>query len=81
MHNNDSYRQLERVFQNVLNDETIQLSRETTASSIEGWDSIAHITLMVSVEQAFGVQFSSEELNSFKKVGDLVDCLKQKNAF
>lgn len=80
MHNTDSiYERLEQVFQNVFNDETIQLTPETTAEDLEGWDSIKHITLMVSIEQAFGVQFTSDELNSFQDVGDLADRLKKKD--
>jgi len=75
---NEILQRLERVFCNVFNDESIQLHTDMSANDLEHWDSITHITLMVSVEQAFGVQFTSEEMSNFQDVGDLVACLEQK---
>ena len=60
-----------RVFRLVLGDLTIELDDETTAEDIEGWDSLAHINLMFSVENEFGIQFASNEFARFHNVGDL----------
>ena len=35
------------------------------------WDSVAHINLMFTIESQFGVEFSDEQLNGFKNVGEL----------
>ena len=51
------------VFRQVFDDETLRLTDETTADDIEGWDSVAHINLMFSIEQAFGVQFNDQLVN------------------
>ncbi|HSF24261.1 MAG TPA: acyl carrier protein [Blastocatellia bacterium] len=47
------------------------MTDETTAPDIRGWDSVAHINLMFSIEQAFGVQFTGNELAEFKNIGEL----------
>lgn len=60
-----------RVFRLVLGDPTIELDDETTAEDIEGWDSLAHINLMFSVENEFGIRFVSNEFARFHNVGEL----------
>ena len=51
----------------------IVLTTETTASDIPGWDSLAHIQLLMLVENAFKVRFKASEVSSFADVGQLVD--------
>lgn len=66
---------LNDIFQDVFEDDELEVSRETTAQDIEGWDSLMHVTLIVNVEKAFGVKFSSSEISALKKVGDLEDLI------
>ena len=72
------YAQLEDIFHTVFNDDTITLNAETTAADVEGWDSLAHINLILSIEQSFGVQFTNNELTQFNNLGALVDLLELK---
>jgi acyl carrier protein len=67
---------LNAVFQDVFDDEDLRISLETTANDIEGWDSLMHVTLMVSIEKAFQVRFSSAEVAGLKNVGELVDLIQ-----
>ncbi|NAZ85111.1 acyl carrier protein [Kineococcus indalonis] len=60
-----------RVFREVLGDEQLQLSGSTTAQDVPGWDSLAHINIMFSLESEFGVQFTDAQLTSFADVGEL----------
>ena len=69
------HQQLEEVFHNVFNDDEIVLTDETTAQDIPGWDSVAHINLMFSIEDAFGVQFEGNQLAEFKNIGELKEFL------
>ncbi len=66
---------LNDIFQDVFEDDELEVSRETTAHDVEGWDSLMHVTLIVNVEKAFGVKFSSSEISALKKVGDLEDLI------
>jgi acyl carrier protein len=59
------------VFRLVLGDPSLTLSDDTTASDIEGWDSVAHINLMFALESEFGIQFAGNEFARFTDVGDL----------
>lgn len=66
------YDELTTVFRDVFDDETITLTRETTADDIDGWDSQAHVTLVVATEIHFKIKFKTAELESLRNVGDFV---------
>jgi acyl carrier protein len=74
----DVLSQLNHVFQDVFDDDELSISPETTAQDVEGWDSLMHVTLMVNIERAFGIRFSSSEVASLKNVGELVDLIARR---
>ena len=67
----DTFERLTDVFRAVFNDETIEITDSTTADDVEAWDSIAHISLIFSVEEEFGIKFSTSDLSGLGSVGDL----------
>ncbi len=71
---------LNQVFQNVFDDDEIQITPQTTAKDVEGWDSLMHVTLVVNVEKAFQVKFSSTEVASLKNVGDLLALIESRTS-
>lgn len=71
---------LAEVFRDVFADETLTVTRETTAADIPEWDSLMHVTLIVNVERAFGLRFKSSEVGGLHNVGDLVDLIAAKEA-
>lgn len=60
-----------QVVREVLGREDVELAAHTRAADVPGWDSLAHINIMYSLEAEFGVQFSDEQLSSFQDVGEL----------
>jgi len=67
----DVHERLEGLFREVFDDEKLILTDATTARDIPQWDSLAHINLMFSIEQAFGVRFRGNELADMKNIGEL----------
>ena len=68
---------LNSVFGEVFDDDSIKVSDATTANDIEDWDSLAHLTLVSSVEEAFGIEFSLGEINGFNNVGEMMDAIEK----
>ncbi|WP_412850296.1 acyl carrier protein [Chryseobacterium sp. PMSZPI] len=66
------------IFQNELDNDEIVLGFETTAEDVEEWDSLSHIQLIVAVEKAFGVRFTSSEIQSWNNVGEMADSIASK---
>ncbi|MDH7639199.1 acyl carrier protein [Sphingomonas oryzagri] len=69
------YDNLAEVMRDVFDDDTIAISSQTTAQDIAGWDSQAHVMLIVAAEQRFGVRFRTSEFEALHNVGDFVDLI------
>jgi len=70
--------ELKAVFQKVLEENDIIITREMTAHDIEKWDSLRHIQLISEVEKVFRIKFKLREVLSMKNVGDLIDLIHAK---
>lgn len=70
--------QLNTIFQDVLDEDEINLAAETTADDVEEWDSLAHVQLIVAIEKHFGIKFTSQEINGFSTVGDMLSTIATK---
>ncbi len=67
------------VFREVFNDPKLVVTEQTNASHVAGWDSFAHINLIVALEEYFKVNFTTKEISSLTCVGDLLQLLHKKN--
>jgi acyl carrier protein len=72
----DRLDRLNQVFQQVFDDDELQVTPQTTAKDVEGWDSLMHVTLIVNVEKAFDVKFSSSEVAALQNVGELLKLIE-----
>lgn len=68
--------EFETLFKDVLENEDIVLTNETTAHEIDEWDSINHIYLVVEIEKHFEIKFSSSEILQWQNVGEMIDSVK-----
>ena len=66
---------LTSVFRRVFDDDSIVITRKTTADDIDDWDSLEHITLIGAVERSFGMKFTIKEVSSMKNVGEMIDII------
>ena len=69
---------LEEVFQDVFDDESIEIFDSMDASDIEDWDSLNQIILVVSIEKEFKVKFSVAEVNVLENVGQMQELIESK---
>jgi acyl carrier protein len=66
---------LTEVFRDVFDDDELTIFPEMTAKDVDEWDSLMHITLVLSVEKAFGVKLNAAEVGKLENVGQMVDLL------
>jgi acyl carrier protein len=70
---------LKPLFQEAFPDaEVDQIGPDTVADDVFGWDSMAHVTLIVSIEEEFGVRFEPDEITGFSNVGELIEMIARK---
>jgi acyl carrier protein len=68
---------LEQTIEGLLNQQVV-LTDDTPIAGLPGWDSVTHINLIFSLEQEFGIEFSTREMSDVQTVGDLKHLLRQK---
>jgi acyl carrier protein len=69
---------LHAVFREILENPALILRQGITAADVDGWDSQAHINLVLGLEEAFDVVFSGEEIAAMTRVDDLLAILSKK---
>lgn len=69
---------LTQIFREVFDDDDITLAPQMTADDVDGWDSLSHVNLIVTIETRFKIKFSQKELLTFKNVGDLMTSIASK---
>ena len=74
----DILKQINEIFKDVLDDDSIVINSDTTANDVEGWDSLTHIQLVVAIEKHFKIRFTSSEIKSWKNVGEMINCIQTK---
>jgi len=78
MSREEIYGELNKVFQEIFDDDTLTVNDSTTSSDIEDWDSLEHINLMMAIEEAFGITFNIGEVTTMKNVGEMADKIAEK---
>ena len=69
---------LNEVFRLVFDDEVLEVSPETTANEVDGWDSLSHVNLITAVESRFKIRFTQKELLTQRNVGDMRRMIESK---
>lgn len=75
MNNKEILNQVQRIFRDELDDESIILTVETTAEDVDDWDSLTHIVLVVAIEKHFKIRFASNEILSWKNISEMITCI------
>jgi acyl carrier protein len=76
MNDEDILKRLTTLIADLVEMDDLKVTRATTANDVNGWDSLAHVRIIVAAEQAFEVRFTTGEIAAATTVGDLVDLIK-----
>jgi len=80
MEKNQIITEVNDIFKDVLDNEDIVIDADTTANDVEEWDSLNHIQLVVAIEKHFKIRFTTQEIQSWKNVGEMADCIQKKQS-
>lgn len=72
------FEKLNMIFRDNFDDDSINLTEETVAADIEGWDSLEQVNLVVVMQEEFQVRFNIDEVNSMATVGEMADLILKK---
>jgi len=69
---------VQQIFRKIFNDNSLIITAQTSASTIERWDSLIHIELIAAIEEEFKIHFSFNEVIQFNNVGDMLHLIQNK---
>ena len=70
--------EVQAVFREVFDRPDLEIFPEMSAKDVEHWDSFNHINLIIGLEEAFDLSFSTEEIASMACVNDLIMILRRR---
>lgn len=71
-------KQINEIFIDTLDNEDIVVEESTKAEDVDDWDSLTHILLVVAIEKHFKISFKSNEIQNWKDVGAMMNCIQEK---
>ncbi len=75
MNRQDILDKVQDIFRDILDNDDLVLTNESTADDIEEWDSLTHIQLIKAIEKDFSIRFTSREILSWNNVGEMIDSI------
>jgi len=79
---NDLQSEQQQIFRRVLDHDSLVITHSMTAADVDGWDSMAHINLIIAIEKQFGIKFAVQEIATLgqrgQNVGTLIQLLEAK---
>jgi acyl carrier protein len=67
------------VLSSVLNVDREVLHPESSRDSVEQWDSLKHMNLVMALEEEFGIEFSDREITNLSTASALMQAIAAKS--
>lgn len=67
-----------RIASQVFDFPVEQLNEDSSPDTIENWDSLKHMNLILALEEELNITFSDEEIVEMLSVGLVIETLKEK---
>ena len=79
MNREEEFSKVVDIIKDVFDNDDLEISNDTVAKDVEGWDSINHLQLINEIEDEFDITFSMGVVQGFSNVGELVDYISKKD--
>ena len=70
--------QVRGIISDVLGVPVASLNADSSPKTVEVWDSVQHLSVVMALEQAMGVQFEPEEIDRMRSVGAIETLVSEK---
>ena len=75
MNRNELFQKIQNIFRDIFDDEDLNIEESTNSSTIDDWDSLNHINLVVAIENEMNIKFNFDELSTLEDVGAMIDLI------
>lgn len=70
--------EINTLLSSIIHNEDLELSFDDSADTVEGWDSLAHIHLILGIEKKFNIKFSITDTMGLQNISELIELIKSK---
>ena len=67
---------LQDMFRQIFDDDGLVVTPATSRRDLADWDSVAHVKIILSLEEEFAIRFTEDEVSSIQTVGELLDAVE-----
>lgn len=72
--------EVNEIFREIFDDDSLVVIDATNADDIEDWDSLEQINILVAMEKKFDIKFSVNDVDGLENVGQTIDLIEKKLA-
>ena len=72
----DSLERVCEIIADVTQNTVEDINERSTAKTVDGWDAVAQVSIMATIEMDFGVAFTEEEVQSLDSVRKIIQALR-----
>jgi acyl carrier protein len=70
-------KEIESIFRKELEDESLRITNDSSAHSVEKWDSITNLSLISALEEKFSIVFPIDFIFTAGNVGDFCNYISE----
>ena len=72
----DISNRVREIVADITNNSLGDIDENSAASATDGWDSVAQINIIASIEMEFGLTFSADEMQSLNSIQKIIPAIK-----
>ena len=72
------YEKVRSIAADMLQVKIATLKADSSPETVDTWDSVHHLNLVLALEQSFGFEFSPEEMDQMKTIGQIAGIVEAK---
>lgn len=75
---NSTLEQVQAIASDIFGVPSAKITTDSSPETIETWDSMQHLNLVLAIEEKFGLQLSPEEIEDMRSVGAVAALVEKK---
>jgi acyl carrier protein len=72
-----TFEQVRNIASDIFGVAADKITAESSPETIENWDSMRHLNLVLAIEEKFGVQLDPEDIERMKNVGAVAELVEK----
>ncbi len=69
---------LESIFQALFPEEILDFSKDIDSAKIQNWDSLKYVTIVLAIEDEFGIKLTQDEILEFSSFDRILQILRSR---